>query len=150
MSGIVRRAVCGGGLSTPKQLADGQMNLLRLTTVKVANLPSVLSAKWTSHNITVHVFQAILESICAGTSSFVEVSAHKLSRQHTSALLVLLLVNKPVFKHVNGELWLYIAADLLLQCGFKLNNNIYKMVQCIPSFSPSTYYNIRGSSGNSR
>ncbi len=35
-------------------------------------------------------------------------------------------------EHINHELWLYITADLLIQC--ELKNNIYKIVQCMPSF----------------
>ncbi len=37
-------------------------------------------------------------------------------------------------EHINRELWLYIVADLLIQCELELNN-IYKIVQCMPSFN---------------
>ncbi len=36
-------------------------------------------------------------------------------------------------EHINRELWLYIATDLILQCELELDN-IYKIVQCMPSF----------------
>ncbi len=38
-------------------------------------------------------------------------------------------------EHINRELWLYIAADLLVQCELELNNNIYIIVQCMPSLT---------------
>ncbi len=38
-------------------------------------------------------------------------------------------------EHINRELWLYIAAGLLAQRELELNNNIYKSVQCMPSFN---------------
>ncbi len=60
---------------------------------KVANLPPILSAKWTSHNVTVHVFRAICESI----SLFLEVSAQWIAQNYqgsTITLLMLLLVTK--------------------------------------------------------
>ncbi len=67
-----------------------------LKTVK-ANLPPILSAKWTSRNVTVHVFRAICESVCTGTSLFLEVSAQWIAQNYpgsTITLLMLLLVTK--------------------------------------------------------
>ncbi len=81
------------------------MSAIKLVTLKTANLPPVLSAKWTSHNVTVHVFQAICESIYAGTSCFVILGGflRGFSTQDSTnyqgstllPLLVLLLANKP-------------------------------------------------------
>ncbi len=38
-------------------------------------------------------------------------------------------------EHMNRELWLYIAADLLAQCELELNKNIYKILQCMHSLT---------------
>ncbi len=36
---------------------------------------------------------------------------------------------------INRELWLYIVDDLLVWCELELNNNIYKIVECMSSFT---------------
>ncbi len=38
-------------------------------------------------------------------------------------------------QNINRELWLYIAANSLIQCELELNNHIYKIVQCMPSLN---------------
>ncbi len=38
-------------------------------------------------------------------------------------------------EHINRELWLYIAADLLVQCELELYDNLYTIVQRVPSFT---------------
>ncbi len=43
-------------------------------------------------------------------------------------------------EHINCELWLYIAANLLVQCELELNHNIYKIVQCVTSLTYFLFY----------
>ncbi len=72
------------------------MLVIKLKTAEVANLPPILSAKRTSHNVTVHVFQAICESICAGTSFFRAFSTQHRTNYQGSTFLSLFLVHKLV------------------------------------------------------
>ncbi len=38
-------------------------------------------------------------------------------------------------EHINPELWLYIMANLLVQCELESNNNFCKIVRCMPSLA---------------
>ncbi len=44
-------------------------------------------------------------------------------------------------EHTNCELWLYIVADLLVRCELELN--IYTIVQCMPSFSETSIFDLK-------
>ncbi len=45
-------------------------------------------------------------------------------------------------EHINCELWLYIAASLVVQCELKSNNIIYKIIQCMPSLRGVFYCTV--------
>ncbi len=96
------------------------MLAIKLKTAKVANLPPILSAKWTSHSTTVHVFQAICESVYNGTSFFRGFGTQDSSNYRGSTLLpllVLLLVNKPTCEISDVSLYWQLSRARMIQVG---------------------------------